>query len=137
MAKKQIEKILAGLAGEYLVAGQLCLEGYVPSLTFKNYPNVDIFYVDPATGKNGALQVKTIRGGKKYFVPEKVDSSQTPFVFVRINSDHFAEFWIVSAKKVKTLSAKRREKYLDEHPHAKKKQPRMLSIKDLADFKDK
>ena len=82
MAKPQIKKLLAGLAGEYLVAAHLCLQGYVPSLTFKNYPQVDIFYTNPKNGKNGAVQVKTIRGGKKYFVPEHVDGTRHPFVFV-------------------------------------------------------
>jgi hypothetical protein len=43
------------------VAGQLCLRGYLASLTLKNYPKVDIFVQNPKNGKQTTLQVKTIK----------------------------------------------------------------------------
>ena len=73
MAKPQIDKTLTALAGEFLVAGNLCLRGYMASLTLKNYPKVDIFCLNPKNGKQVAIQVKTKRGGKDYYIPEDVD----------------------------------------------------------------
>lgn len=58
MAKSHLDKTLTALAGEYLVAGQLCLRGYVASLTLKNYPGVDIFCLNPSNGRQVAVQVK-------------------------------------------------------------------------------
>lgn len=82
MVKSALNKTLTALAGEFFVAGQLCLQGYVASLTLKNYPSVDIFCLNPETGKQVAIQVKTKRGGREYFVPENINESDPPFVFV-------------------------------------------------------
>jgi hypothetical protein len=48
MAKTHIDNTLTALAGEFLVAGHLCLRGFVASLTLKNYPAVDIFCLNPS-----------------------------------------------------------------------------------------
>ena len=68
-----LNKTLTGLAGEFSVAAKLCLQGFVASLTFKNYPGVDIFCFDPATNRLARVQVKTITGGVDYFLPEHID----------------------------------------------------------------
>jgi hypothetical protein len=86
MAKTHLEKTLTALAGEFLVAGHLYLKGFVASLTLKNYPGVDISGLNPDNGKQVAIQVKTIRGGRSYCVPEGVDKLDNPFVFVHIDS---------------------------------------------------
>jgi hypothetical protein len=113
MAKSQREKIITGLAGEFLVAGHLSLKGYVASLTLKNYPEVDIFCLNPQNGKQCTIQVKTKRGGRLYYVPEKVDDSETPFVFVYINKDDSYDFFIISVEDVAFLSAKQRQYYIE------------------------
>jgi hypothetical protein len=136
MPKPQIEKLLTGLAGEFLVAGQLCLKGYVASLTLKNYPGVDIFCLNPKTGKQVAIQVKTKRGGRHYYVPENVDQFKSPFVIVYINSE-IVDFYVVPATQVTRLSAKQRDAYLRGHPNVKQEQPRMLDIKTLGSFKER
>jgi len=136
MAKTHIDKTLTALAGEFLVAGHLCLKGYVASLTLKNYPAVDIFCLNPRTGKQVAIQVKTIRSGKHYYVPEKIDDLNTPFVFVRIGSDESVDFFIAPAKDIARLSNKEREDYLRQHPSVSREQPRMISIESLAEYKN-
>ncbi len=136
MAKSQREKIITGLAGEFLVAGHLSLKGYVASLTIKNYPEVDIFCLNPQNGKQCTIQVKTKRGGRLYYVPEKVDDSETPFVFVYINKDDSYDFFIISAKDVAFLSAKQRQYYIESHPNVKKQQSRMLSVESIQPYKN-
>jgi hypothetical protein len=131
MAKPQIDKTLTGLAGEFLVAGHLCLKGYVASLTLKNYPKVDIFCLNPKNEKTAAIQVKTTRNGNAYYVPESIDDSKNPFVFVLIKPDETVEFFVVPAEDMARLSVNERNEYLQTHPHAKREQPRMLSVKHL------
>lgn len=137
MAKPQIDKILTGLAGEFFTAGHLCMKGYVASLTLKNYPKVDIFCLNPKNGKQVAVQVKTIQGGEHYYIPEKVDEFDQPFVFVYIMRDDTVEYYIVPSKDVARLSTEERQQYLRKHPHVRKEQPRMLSVRTVQEFKDR
>ena len=137
MAKAQLDKILTGLAGEFLVAGHLCLKNYVASLTLKNYPKVDIFCLNPKNGKQVAVQVKTLRGGRAYHIPENIDKSDGPFVFVYIRKDDTVEFYVLQAKDVAELSKRERNDYLRERPHVKPNQPRMLSLVNMTEFKDR
>ena len=137
MAKPQLDKTLTGLAGEFLVAGHLCLKGYVASLTLKNYPKVDIFCLNPKNGKQAAVQVKTKRGGRSYYVPEDIDGSDNPFVFVYIRKDEGVDYYVLPAKDVAQLSQREREDYLRDRPHVSKEQPRMLSVEHMAEFKDR
>ncbi|MCC7353576.1 MAG: hypothetical protein IT330_07430 [Anaerolineae bacterium] len=137
MAKAHIDKTLTALAGEFLVAGHLCLRGYVASLTLKNYPAVDIFCLNPRNGKQVAIQVKTKRGGTQYFIPESISKVQNPFVFVFIKSAESVEFFIVPSQQVAKLSIAERDGYINTHPHVKKEQLLMLNVKTLAPFKDR
>ena len=137
MAKAQLDKVLTGLGGEFLVAGHLCLKGFVASLTLKNYPKVDIFCLNPKNGKQVAVQVKTKRGGRSYYVPEDIDASDNPFVFVYIRKDDTVEFYVLRAKDVAELSKRERDDYLRERPHVKPDQPRMLSLANMTEFKDR
>lgn len=141
MAIPQREKILTALAGEFLVAGQLCLKGYMASLTLKNYPKVDIFCLNHESGKQVAIQVKTMRGGIHYYVPEDVDNLNQPFVFVRINQNESVDYFIVPSKKVARLSEEQRRRYIED---ARKKgrtvsdkQPRMINIETLNKYRDR
>lgn len=45
-----LSKNLTASSSEYFVAGHLCMNGIVASLTLKKYPGVDIFAYNPATG---------------------------------------------------------------------------------------
>ena len=137
MAKSHLSKTLTALSGEFLVAGQLCLRGYVASLTLKNYPGVDIFCLNPNNSKQAAIQVKTTRGGNAYYVPKKNDAYKNPFVFVYIKDDGSIDYYVVPAKNVAKLSAKQTEDYLKKNPHVSREQPRMLSITSIKDYKDK
>jgi hypothetical protein len=137
MAKSQLDKTLTALAGEYLVAGHLCLKGYMASLTLKNYPKVDIFCLNPKTGKQISIQVKTIRHtGNAYYLPEKVSDLDCPFVFVHITKANNVEFFIVPCEDVEKLSTEERNSYLAARPTVRREQPRMLSLNKLEPYRD-
>ncbi|MBA7559740.1 MAG: hypothetical protein GH159_04055 [Dehalococcoidia bacterium] len=137
MAKSQQEKILLGLSGEFAVASYLCLQGYVASLTLKNYPKVDIFVFNPRNDRNRAIQVKTKLGGREYFLPENISDTDPSFVFVEFaTKDSLPEFFVVSAKRVAEISEWERQSWINAHPNAKKEQPRMISLSRIREFKD-
>jgi hypothetical protein len=125
------------MAGEYLVAGQLSLKGFVASLTLKNYPKVDIFCLNPKNGRQVAIQVKTIRGGRLYYVPESVDNDDNPFVFVYIHDDEKVDYFILPSADVARLSKFERDEYIRIHPLGKPEQPRMISIHSLQEYRDR
>lgn len=137
MAKPQLEKTLTSLAGEFSVAGKLCLEGYMASLTLKNYPGVDIFCMNPKSGKSTTVQVKTIRDTNDYFLPEHFPNKDQVFVFVHISSNDALEYFVVPAREVERISSEGREKYLRDKPHVSRTQPRMISTKEIESFRDR
>lgn len=143
MPSSQLSKIQIGLAGEHLVASELFLRGYVASMTLKNYPGIDLFVHNPETGDHIAIQVKTKRRGKLYYVPEKVDEMECPFVFVYFRYPRGAtlpedvEFYIAPAHDVAKISKKLREDYIRQRPHVKPEQPRMIDLVSLFPYKDR
>jgi hypothetical protein len=157
VAGRQLSKTLTALAGEFLVAGQLCLRGYVASLTLKNYPGVDIFALNPRTNKQVAIQVKATKVPRlrpstprppstyprgTYFVPESVgEHPDQPFVFVAIGPGNEVEFFVVPGVSVAEISETERQAYLEyvrgEGRVVRDLQPRMISLESLAPFRDR
>lgn len=136
MAKQFIEKNLSGLAGEFAVASQLCLKGYVASLTLKNYPGVDIFAFNPKNEKQVTIQVKTSTDG--WFNAPKNPNRKGIFVYVNIKLDKTLDFYIIPANEIAKAREKELKGYLDSHPHVKKDQPIWLGgQKHFSGFKDK
>ena len=63
--KEKLDRTLVGVAGEYLVAGELSLRGYIAAVSLRNSRGVDIVAsrtdgFDPST-----IQAKTSSGGSK------------------------------------------------------------------------
>ena len=139
MAKRsQQEKILLGLSGEFAVASYLCLQGYVASLTLKNYPKVDIFVFNPQNKRNGTIQVKTTLGVVGYLLPESISEGDPTFVFVYFETgDSSPQFFVVPAKRVAEISEWERQSYLNTHPTVKREQPRTIDIVEIQEFRDK
>ena len=140
MAIPQKDKILTSLTGEFLIASKLCQMGYFASLTLKNYPETDIFVL----GKNGkqiAIQVKTQReqntANKLLHVPEHIENTKNPFIYVWIKKDGNIDCYIIPSKDLAEISKKIREDYITSRPHVKKDQMRMISLKELQSFKDR
>lgn len=136
MGVPQQEKVLTALGGEFLVAGKLCLMGYNASLTLKNFPNVDIFAFNPKNNKTISIQVKTKKGGKEYFIPEKMGEMNIPFIFVNVNENNSIDYYIIHSKEAGRISEKAREEYTNKHPNLKKPLF-MIAEKDIQKFKDR
>jgi hypothetical protein len=136
MAKPYMEKNLSSLAGEFAVASQLCLRGYVASLTLKNYPGVDVFAFNPKNGKQVTIQVKASTDGA--FNSPKTLSKNGSLIYVSIKKDKTLEFYIIPADIViKTRETKMKE-YLDKHPTTSKDQPMWLGGEEhFSKFKDR
>jgi hypothetical protein len=143
--KKNIDKHLIGLTGEYFVAGMMSLQGWVASLTLKNYPSVDIFGLDPETDKTINIQVKTTKNAKSYqvglmrsqidFINDRITC---PFVFVYINKSINIEYYILSKKQLVEVILRTDDEYYNRKREMQLKDyPIAISLKDLTDYKDK
>ena len=79
---KKLESTLVGVAGEYLVAGELTLRGYIASITLRNSRGIDIIASTSDGSKSVSIQVKTNSSGKKSWMLNK--KSETYF-----SNNHF------------------------------------------------
>ena|SRR3989338_11168631 len=142
MKKKltQKEKILTSLTGEFLIASKLCQMGYFASLTLKNYPETDIFVL----GKNGrtiAIQIKTQReintANKLLHVPERVENTSNPFVYVWVKKDESIDCYVIPSRDLAEISKRQRDEYISSKPHVSKEQMRMIALSALQPYKDR
>ncbi len=147
--KPQIEKLMTGLAGEYMVAGMMNLKGWIASLTLKNFPGVDIFGKNPQTGQNVSIQVKScwansfwvgIRHSERKRMTEIIKG---PFVFVHfeiIENQEKVSYYILTKKELIDLINRTDDSYF-YGPHKKPlKQDYPIALsrkKDLIDYKDR
>ena len=84
--KKPVDKSLIGMAGEFLVAGQLLKRGYLASVTLGNAKAIDILVYNPNTDRNLNVQVKASQGQTGGFFLKKEDVHPTHiYVFVILN----------------------------------------------------
>jgi hypothetical protein len=84
MAHK-VDRQMTGAAGEFLTAGKLFKRGYQVSVTYGNAKAVDLFVLNPETGRQFKVQVKT--QVRKNCFPLNKESIQPDniYVFVRLN----------------------------------------------------
>ena len=68
---KKLSPILAGVAGEYLVAGELSKRGYIASITLRNTAGVDILCSNQDATKTLGIQVKTNSGSSRSWILNK------------------------------------------------------------------
>ncbi|MCR4293313.1 MAG: hypothetical protein NUV76_10605 [Candidatus Kuenenia sp.] len=66
--RNKLESTLVGVAGEYLVAGELSLRGYIASITLRNSRGIDIIASNPDGTKSVSIQVKTNSKGEDKWV---------------------------------------------------------------------
>ena len=63
---EKLSKTQSGIAGEYLVAGKLTLNGYHSAITLRNNEEADIFANNPLTGRFIKVQVKTTQNKRRW-----------------------------------------------------------------------
>jgi hypothetical protein len=76
-----------GTAGEYLVAAQLSLRGWLATVTIKNAPGVDVLAQHPEDGTLVAIQSKTLTVGTGFFLNK---SHEEPLPGANRGHDWFA-----------------------------------------------
>ena len=82
MPKEKTSSILAGIAGEYFVAGELSRRGWIASLTLRNTRGVDILAKHEGTNRSVGVQVKTSSGrNPKWILNKKAETMTDPTVF--------------------------------------------------------
>jgi hypothetical protein len=69
--RNKLESTLVGVAGEYLVAGELSLRGYIASITLRNSRGIDIIASNPDGTKSASIQVKTNSKGESKWILNK------------------------------------------------------------------
>ena len=102
---KKLESNLVGVAGEYLVAGELTLRGYIAAITLRNSRGIDIIASNADGSKSISIQVKTNSdGGKNWILNKKSEdyfSKDHYYVFVALgNINERPCFHIVPSKVV-------------------------------------
>lgn len=100
---KKLESNLVGVAGEYLVAGELTLRGYIASITLRNSRGIDIIASSADCSKSISIQVKTNSDGSKSWIlnrkAEDYSSKGHYYVFVALgNTNERSCFHIVPSR---------------------------------------
>ena len=100
---KKLESTLVGVAGEYLVAGELTLRGYIASITLRNSRGIDIIASTSDGSKSVSIQVKTNSSGKKSWMLNKKSetyfSNNHFYVLVALGKlNERSDFYIVPSK---------------------------------------
>ena len=145
-----------GLAGEYMVAGMLSIQGWYASLTLKNYPDIDILahkigaekkpigiQVKSTLGKSSVLVGRLHRGASDKDVEETIVKGL--YIFVVFDKDcenrtsSFPTFYIVPQKDMIKLVRETNDNYFNKPREisVRDTQPVAIKIKDLEKYKEK
>ncbi len=153
---KYTETMNIGLAGEYMVAGMLSINGWYASLTLKNFPKVDIIaYRKGDIDSQIGIQVKSTQGQTSVLVGLNLTADATiegiekkikyPYVFVvfskhiEVNSTTIPDFYVVSRNEMVRLIYESNKAYFNK-PRKRAVnpvQPIAIHIEKLIPFKDK
>jgi hypothetical protein len=100
-----LESTLVGVAGEYFVATELSLRGYLASITLRNSRGIDIIASSADATKSVSIQVKTSSGSApKWMLTQKSESFSADnhfYVFVLLREVGVRpDFYIVPSQVV-------------------------------------
>jgi len=116
MQKGRLNSVLSGVAGEYLVAGELSRRGYIASITLRNSKGVDILATNEKASRTAAIQVKTRYSKGAAWVlsdkAEKYHAANLFYVFVSLNYGEAASFHVVPSKAVAGFIKQHNRKWL-------------------------
>jgi hypothetical protein len=78
----QIPSMLAGVAGEYFVAGELSRRGYIATISLRNTRGIDILATNTAASRTVTIQCKTSQKLQKVWIlNEKCEQEISPTHF--------------------------------------------------------
>lgn len=90
---------VTGMAGEFLVVGQLFKRGIQASLTLGNAKSVDVLAYNAQTNRQFAVSVKTLRRPNCFPLDPAAVRASHIYVFVVLNSPGDAEeYFVVSGR---------------------------------------
>lgn len=116
MAKNKIPSILAGVGGEYLVAGELSRRGLIASITLRNTRGVDILASNCELDHSVGIQVKTSQSkNAKWLLNKKAESLADDdlfYVFVRLNGLEQPKYHIVPSGTVAEYTRRTHQDWL-------------------------
>jgi hypothetical protein len=102
--RSKLSTTLTGIAGEYLVAGELSRRGYVASLTLRNTKGIDLLVSNADATKSVGIQVKTNQTGKADWILSKKAEAELAtnlfYVFVAMRGLDPPGFYIVPRRDV-------------------------------------
>ena len=109
--------IQSGIAGEYLVAGELCRRGYIASLTLRNTKGVAVLAASADAYRSVGIQVKTSQGDHcRWLMGRKAETDYGDRIFyVFVNLHHnkaHPTFHVVPSRTVADYARKGHERYL-------------------------
>ena len=112
-----LKSILVGIAGEYLVAGELTLWGYLASITLRNSRGIDIIASNSDATKSVSIQVKTNNTGKPIWLlnknAEEVNTKNHYYIFVALDAlGKRPRYYIVPSKIVAGFIKKNHREWL-------------------------
>ena len=114
--KHRIVSILAGVAGEYLVAGELSRRGWIASITLRNTRGVDVLVSNSELTRSVGIQVKTTQGSApKWLINEKAEQLAEPhvfYVFVRLDGLRQPKYHIVPSTDLAEYTRRSHERWL-------------------------
>ena len=114
----KLENTQVGVAGEYFVAAELSLRGYLASITLRNTRGIDIIASTNDGKKSVSIQVKTNNNGSAtWILNKKSETFHSPnhfyvFVSMRDVTKH-PEYYIVPSKDVATFTSESHANWLN------------------------
>lgn len=140
MKKDRIPPVLTGVAGEYFVAAELSLRGYIASISLRNTRGIDILATNQDGSRSITIQCKTSQGSRrKWLLNEKAESFESAkhfYVFVSLeNPMDRPRFHIVPSRVVAERTRKGYEQWLAT-PGRKGQKHQDTAVRQFADLKD-
>ena len=102
---KTLETTLVGVTGEYYVAAELSIRGYLAAVTLRNSRGIDMIASNADASRSVSIQVKTSKGGQpKWMLNKKAESYVADghyYVFVVLNAvGQHPDFYVVPSRAV-------------------------------------
>ncbi len=86
-SESKITPLLAGVAGEYFVAGELSRRGFIASISLRNTRGIDILATNASASRSVTIQCKTSQSRNVWMLSDKSESFQSEshfYVFVAL-----------------------------------------------------
>ena len=117
MAAVQLESTLVGVAGEYFVAAELSLRGFLATVTLRNSRGIDIIASNATASKTVSIQVKANKNGKASWILNKKSESFFSenhfYVFVALHPlGYRPDFYIVPSLEISNYTSKSHSEWL-------------------------